>query len=146
MALAARVVEPESGRVMEISTIEPGIQFYSGNFLDGTITGKGGQAYGKHWGFCLETQHFPDSPNQPEFPDDRPAAGRDLQDADGPQVFGEITKDRHLRPPAIEGEIMTKAPPRPSFIFALSVLILRASAGAQDRLEDLSRLRAVTPE
>jgi len=68
IALAARVFEPESGRVMEISTVEPGIQFYSGNFLDGTITGKSGRAYGKHWGFCLETQHFPDSPNRPEFP------------------------------------------------------------------------------
>jgi len=68
MALAARVVEPESGRVMEISTSEPGIQFYSGNFLDGTITGKGGRVYQKHWGFCLETQHFPDSPNHPSFP------------------------------------------------------------------------------
>jgi aldose 1-epimerase len=65
---AARVYEPESGRVMEISTVEPGIQFYSGNFLDGTITGKGGRVYGKHWGFCLETQHFPDSPNHPDFP------------------------------------------------------------------------------
>lgn len=68
MALAARVVEPESGRVMEIFTTEPGIQFYSGNFLDGTITGKAGQFYGKHWGFCLETQHFPDSPNHFNFP------------------------------------------------------------------------------
>ncbi len=68
MALAARVTEPESGRVMEISTVEPGIQFYSGNFLDGTITGKAGRVYGKHWGFCLETQHFPDSPNHSNFP------------------------------------------------------------------------------
>jgi aldose 1-epimerase len=68
MALAARVVEPTSGRVMEILTDQPGIQFYSGNFLDGTIAGKGGRVYGKHWGFCLETQHFPDSPNQPNFP------------------------------------------------------------------------------
>jgi aldose 1-epimerase len=68
MTLAARVYEPESGRVMEISTVEPGIQFYSGNFLDGTITGKGGWVYRKHWGFCLETQHFPDSPNHPDFP------------------------------------------------------------------------------
>jgi aldose 1-epimerase len=66
--LAARVYEPESGRVMEITTVEPGIQFYSGNFLDGTIAGKGGRIYGKHWGFCLETQHFPDSPNRPSFP------------------------------------------------------------------------------
>jgi aldose 1-epimerase len=68
MALSARVVEPDSGRVMEISTTEPGIQFYSGNFLDGTISGKSGRVYLKHFGFCLETQHFPDSPNKPNFP------------------------------------------------------------------------------
>jgi len=68
MALAARVYEPGSGRVMEISTVEPGIQFYSGNFLDGTITGKGGKVYQQHSGFCLETQHFPDSPNKSHFP------------------------------------------------------------------------------
>jgi aldose 1-epimerase len=60
--------EPTSGRVMEIFTDQPGVQFYSGNFLDGKITGKNGQVYGKHAGFCLETQHFPDSPNQPTFP------------------------------------------------------------------------------
>jgi len=66
--LAARVFEPKSGRVMEIHTTEPGLQFYSGNFLDGTITGKGGKVYSKHAGFCLETQHFPDSPNRPNFP------------------------------------------------------------------------------
>lgn len=68
MALAARVYEPTSGRVMEIYTVEPGIQFYSGNFLDGSITGKSGKVYKKHYGFCLETQHFPDSPNKPKFP------------------------------------------------------------------------------
>ncbi len=68
MALAARVYEPGSGRVMEVHTTEPGIQFYSGNFLDGTITGKAGKVYEKHYGFCLEPQHFPDSPNQPNFP------------------------------------------------------------------------------
>jgi len=68
MALAARVYEPKTGRVMEIHTTEPGIQFYSGNFLDGTITGKAGKVYEKHYGFCLEPQHFPDSPNQPNFP------------------------------------------------------------------------------
>lgn len=68
LSLAARVYEPESGRVMELYTIEPGIQFYSGNFLDGSITGKGGQTYHKHYAFCLEPQHFPDSPNQPHFP------------------------------------------------------------------------------
>jgi len=68
LALAAKVYEPTSGRVMEIHTAEPGIQFYTGNFLDGTITGKSGKVYKKHYGFCLETQHFPDSPNKPDFP------------------------------------------------------------------------------
>ncbi len=68
LRLAARVLEPESGRVMEIHTTEPGIQFYSGNFLDGTIKGKSEKIYEKHSGFCLEPQHFPDSPNHPEFP------------------------------------------------------------------------------
>lgn len=66
--LAARVEEPASGRVMEVLTTEPGVQFYSGNYLDGTETGKGGRNHGRHAGFCLETQHYPDSPNQPEFP------------------------------------------------------------------------------
>ena len=68
MSLAARVYEPTTGRVMEIHTTEPGIQFYSGNFLDGTITGKEGKVYKHRWGLCLETQHFPDSPNKPNFP------------------------------------------------------------------------------
>ncbi|GIK37763.1 MAG: aldose 1-epimerase [Chloroflexota bacterium] len=68
LALAARVTEPGSGRVMEVWTTEPGIQFYSGNFLDGSNTGKGGKIYRHRSGFCLETQHFPDSPNQPNFP------------------------------------------------------------------------------
>ena len=68
LALCARVYEQTSGRVMEIHTTEPGVQFYTGNFLDGTVTGKGGKAYEKHYGFCLETQHFPDSPNKPDFP------------------------------------------------------------------------------
>jgi aldose 1-epimerase len=68
LALAGRVVEPTTGRTLEISTTEPGIQFYSGNFLDGAITGKDGRVYGHRTGFCLETQHFPDSPNQPGFP------------------------------------------------------------------------------
>ncbi|HOW31149.1 MAG TPA: aldose epimerase family protein [Bacteroidales bacterium] len=66
--VAIKVTEPESGRVMEVYTQEPGVQFYSGNFLDGTITGKAGQVYNQYYGFCLETQHFPDSPNQPAFP------------------------------------------------------------------------------
>jgi aldose 1-epimerase len=65
---AARVVEPKSGRVLEILTTEPGVQFYTGNFLDGTLRGKGGKVYRQRYGFCLETQHFPDSPNQPAFP------------------------------------------------------------------------------
>ena len=64
----ARVHDPLSGRVMEVYTDQPGVQFYSGNFLDGSLTGKGGAQYVKHYGFCLETQHFPDSPNQPQFP------------------------------------------------------------------------------
>ena len=68
LELAARVHEPTSGRVMEILTTEPGIQFYSGNFLDGSLTGKSGGVYAKRHGFCLETQHFPDSPNKPHFP------------------------------------------------------------------------------
>lgn len=62
------VYDSNSGRVLEISTTEPGVQFYSGNFLDGSITGKGGSVYGHRSAFCLETQHFPDSPNQPDFP------------------------------------------------------------------------------
>jgi aldose 1-epimerase len=68
LALAARVSEPSSGRVLEVHTTEPGVQFYTGNFLDGSITGKGGRVYARRTGFCLETQHFPDSPNQPSFP------------------------------------------------------------------------------
>ena len=68
LQLAARVVEPTSGRTMEVTTTEPGLQFYAGNFLDGTIKGKSGHVYGKRSGFCLETQHYPDSPNKPEFP------------------------------------------------------------------------------
>ncbi len=68
MRLAARIYEPTSGRVVEIRTEEPGIQFYSGNFLDGRLTGKSGKQYVHRGGFCLETQHFPDSPNQSDFP------------------------------------------------------------------------------
>jgi len=68
LALAARAFEPTTGRVMEVYTTEPGIQFYSGNFLDGSNVGKGGKVYEHRYGFCLETQHFPDSPNKPNFP------------------------------------------------------------------------------
>jgi aldose 1-epimerase len=68
MSLAVKVYEPTTGRVMEIFTTEPGLQFYSGNFLDGKLTGKDSKVYKHRNGFCLETQHFPDSPNKPEFP------------------------------------------------------------------------------
>ncbi len=66
--LMARVEEPTSGRVLEVWSDEPGLQFYAGNFLDGTIHGKGGVAYQIHTGFCMEPQHYPDSPNKPQFP------------------------------------------------------------------------------
>ncbi|MGI4830505.1 MAG: aldose epimerase family protein [Janthinobacterium lividum] len=66
--LAAKVADPASGRTLTVSTTEPGVQFYSGNHLDGATTGRSGKAYAKHAGFCLETQHFPNSPNQPNFP------------------------------------------------------------------------------
>jgi aldose 1-epimerase len=66
--LAAEVWDPGSGRLMKVYTDQPGVQFYTGNFLDGTLKGKGGKVYRQHDAFCLETQHFPDSPNEPEFP------------------------------------------------------------------------------
>jgi aldose 1-epimerase len=65
---SARVYEPTTGRVMEVWTTEPGMQLYTGNFLDGTLTGKDGKVYQQRYGFCLETQHYPDSPNKPNFP------------------------------------------------------------------------------
>lgn len=68
MRLAAELYEPNSGRVMTVSTQEPGMQFYTGNFLDGRLSGKGGKPYQHRGGLCLETQHFPDSPNHPSFP------------------------------------------------------------------------------
>ena len=68
LSLAARVHEPTTGRIMEITTTEPGIQFYCGNFLDGRLKGKSGKPYVHRGGFCLETQHYPDSPNQKKFP------------------------------------------------------------------------------
>ena len=68
LSLAARVVDPVTGRTMTVSTTEPGVQFYTANFLDGTLVGKGGRVYQRRGGFCLETQHYPDSPNQPAFP------------------------------------------------------------------------------
>jgi aldose 1-epimerase len=68
LSLAAEVYEPESGRLIQAYTTEPGIQFYSGNFLDGSMVGYNGTRYNKHYGLCLEAQHYPDSPNQPNFP------------------------------------------------------------------------------
>jgi aldose 1-epimerase len=65
---AAELFDPKSGRMMAVTTTEPGVQFYTGNYLDGTVTGKGGKVYKKNFGVCLETQHFPDSPNHTEFP------------------------------------------------------------------------------
>jgi aldose 1-epimerase len=68
LALAARAYEPKSGRVLEVLTTEPGVQLYTANWLDGRITGVGGVTYVRHGGFCLETQHYPDSINKPQFP------------------------------------------------------------------------------
>ena len=68
LVLAASVYEPGSGRRLEVHTTQPGVQFYTGNYLDGTLTGTSGRLYQQGAGFALETQHFPDSPNQPAFP------------------------------------------------------------------------------
>ena len=76
MKKAAEVHEPKTGRVMEVFTEEPGLQFYTGNFLDGTITGKGGRVYQRRAAFCMETQHYPDSPNKPSFPSTRLDPGK----------------------------------------------------------------------
>jgi len=78
MSLAARAYDPQSGRVLEVSTTEPGVQFYSGNFLDGTVRGKDGKVYAYRSAFCLETQHFPDSPNQKNFPSTELKPGQTL--------------------------------------------------------------------
>ena len=75
---------------MEVFTTEPGIQFYTGNFLDGTIKGKGGVVYKKHAGLCLETQHFPDSVNHPDFPSTILRPGETYRSDDGLQVLGEV--------------------------------------------------------
>jgi aldose 1-epimerase len=87
---AARLVAPRSGRVMEVRTTEPGLQLYTGGALDGSIAGKNGRRYGKHAGLCLETQHFPDSPNRPEFPSTRLDPG---------QVFRSLTVHRFSTTP-----------------------------------------------
>ena len=68
LAEAAEMYEPTTGRILRVLTTEPGVQLYTGNFLDGTITGKEGRVYNRRYAFCLETQHFPDSPNHPSFP------------------------------------------------------------------------------
>jgi len=68
LGLAASVYEPSTGRTMDVLTTEPGIQFYGGNFLNGSETGKNDKKYDFRTAFCLETQHFPDSPNKPDFP------------------------------------------------------------------------------
>ena len=86
LAPAARVVDPKTGRTMEISTTEPGIQFYSGNKLDGSMSGKGGHVYGSRTGLCLETAAFSRLAEQAELPVDRAAAGGALQVDDGVQV------------------------------------------------------------
>jgi aldose 1-epimerase len=79
LSLAARVEEPSSGRVMEVWTTQPGIQFYTGNNLDGALKGKGGQVYTARSALCLETQHFPDSPNKPRFPSTVLKAGTEFK-------------------------------------------------------------------
>ena len=68
LSLAARVYAPRTGRVLTVYTTQPGVQLYTANFLDGTLRGKGGKVYARRGALCLETQHFPDSPNQPQFP------------------------------------------------------------------------------
>jgi aldose 1-epimerase len=80
MKPAASVYSPGSGRTLEVSTTEPGLQFYCGNFLDGSEKGKG-SVYQKRYAFCLETQHFPDSPNQPSFPSTLLKPGQKYQSA-----------------------------------------------------------------
>jgi aldose 1-epimerase len=79
LGLVARVTEPTTGRVMEVLSTEPGVQFYTGNFLDGSITGKGGQVYQRRSGLCFEPQHYPDSPNHPQFPSAELKPGQNYQ-------------------------------------------------------------------
>ncbi len=79
LRLAARVLDPQSGRVLEVLTTQPGMQFYTGNHLDGTVTGKSSVVYKFRYGFCCETQHFPDSPNQPGFPSTKLDPGQEFR-------------------------------------------------------------------
>ena len=90
LALAARVTEPVSGRVLEMFTTEPAVQLYTANFLDGTLKGKGGVVYKKQQAFCLEAQHYPDSVNQPKFPVDNPPARFNVYPNDNLQVQREL--------------------------------------------------------
>ena len=119
--LAAQLVDPSSGRELTITTTEPGIQFYSGNFLDGTLYGTSGRQYRQGDGLALETQHFPDSPNKPNFPStridpDHPYASTDgllvldgRQGRHGPRGAGQaLAKGRRRATPARPGS------PRPS--------------------------------
>jgi len=78
VAEAAEVYEPTTGRILRVLTTEPGLQFYTGNFLDGSITGKEGRVYNRRFALCLETQHFPDSPNHPSFPSTELKPGREF--------------------------------------------------------------------
>lgn len=78
LAEAAEVYEPTTGRILRVLTTEPGLQLYTGNFLDGSITGKEGRIYNRRFAFCLETQHFPDSPNHPSFPSTELKAGQEF--------------------------------------------------------------------
>lgn len=104
LVLAACVMDPGSRRTLEVRTTQPGLQLYSGNFLDGSIIGKGGRRYGHRAGFCLETQHFPDSPNHPEFPSVVLAAGREYLEATVFR-FG-VSGDRS----SVQGEARGRAP------------------------------------
>ena len=94
MIVAAEVYEPTTGRVLTISTTEPGIQFYSGNFLDGTVVGESGQVYRQGDGFALETQHYPDSPNQPDFPSTVLEPGDEYVTTHDLRLLDEVTSAR----------------------------------------------------
>jgi galactose mutarotase-like enzyme len=95
MMHAATVYEPGSGRRMDVYTTQPGLQVYSGNHLDGTDIGKEGKSYDKHYGFCLETQHFPDSPHHSNFPPTELAPGQTYRQTSVFR-FSIVTLGRHL--------------------------------------------------
>ena len=101
LVLAAQAVDPDSGRKLEVLTTEPGIQFYAGNFLDGTLVGTSGRMYRQSYGFALETQHYPDSPNHDELPLDRAAAGRGLRDHHHLQVRRRAPRSLGRRPRSV---------------------------------------------